>query len=116
MTAIHTTWHNPDIEVAYAKDDRLVEATPDVANLISSRLDDGMHAPVLDIDFNARLQPSSTKGHFHLYLEKPMTWRKYRRLLRALYKAGIIQKGYYTNSVRRRQTLVRLPWVKKGQS
>ena len=77
------------------------------ATLISSRCVDGEHAPALDIDFEARLVPSSTPGHYHLFLNKKMSWRKYKRLLRALHKAGIIEYGFYRASLERKQTNLR---------
>lgn len=77
------------------------------ATLISSRCVDGQHAPALDIDFGARLVPSSTPGHYHLFLDKPMPWRKYKRLLKALRKAGIIEYGYYRASLDRQATHLR---------
>lgn len=86
----------------------------DDANLVSSKLrDSNLHAPVLDIDFWSVLLPSSTEGHYHLYLDKPMTWRTYRRLLRALAKAGVIERGYYKAAKARRATFVRKPGVVK---
>lgn len=90
----------------------------DDANVITS-LDDNvfsssrMHRPVLDIDFPAQLIPSSTPGHFHLYIEKAMTWPQYQVLLKALAEVGIIQNGYAQASIRRGFTAVRLPWIKK---
>lgn len=84
------------------------------ATLVSSLTKKGTHRPVLDIDFEASLVPSSTPGHYHLYLDGiELSWRQYRRLLKALAKAGVIQRGYYCWSVRRGQSTVRLPWVKK---
>lgn len=86
------------------------------AEVVSSELvDSKLHAPVLDIDFPAVLLPSSTLGHYHLYLNKPMTWRQYKRLLKALAKANVIEKGYAKASIRRRHTAVRVPWKKKGK-
>lgn len=79
------------------------------ANLISSQLPDGRHAPVFDVDLPCAAIRSTTPGHYHLYIEKPMSWRKYKRLLRALYKAGVIERGYYTASVARRASYVRKP-------
>lgn len=73
----------------------------------------GTHTPLLDIDMPAALVPSSTEGHFHLYIDKEMTWREYKRFLRAMMKAGIIEKGYYKISVKRKATHLRLPWIKK---
>lgn len=77
------------------------------ANLISSRCRNGKHAPVLDIDFEARLLPSRTEGHYHLYLDKQMPWWKYRILLKVLAWTGIIEPGYYGASVERKMTFLR---------
>lgn len=74
----------------------------------------GKHRPVLDIDFPLHTVPSSTPGHFHLYLDKPMPWSKYKKLIHALADAGIIEDGYASVSLDRKYTSVRLPWVKKG--
>lgn len=77
------------------------------ANLISSRTKDGQHAPALDIDFSARLVPSRSPDHYHLFLDKPMPWWRYRILLKVLAWCGIIEKGYYGASVARKQTFLR---------
>lgn len=71
------------------------------------------HRPVLDIDIPAKLIPSSTKGHFHLYLDVEIPHTKYMALLLALEDAGIIEPGYLGASVERGYTAVRLPWVEK---
>ena len=88
-------------------------ATIETAEVISSEINNGLHAPVLDLDMDAFLVPSSTPGHSHLYIDKAMTWRKYKRLLRALARAGVIEKGYAKASIRRKHTAVRCPWIKK---
>ncbi len=78
------------------------------ATLVSSHVQDTrLHAPVLDIDFEARLVPSSTPGHYHLFLDKAMSWGKYCRLMKALYKAGVIEKGFYKMSAVRGASFVR---------
>lgn len=84
----------------------------DLANLVSSELLDGTHLPALDIDFKARLVRSQSEGHFHLYLDgmKPLTWRQYRRLLKALARAGVIEPGYYRASKARKATMLRKEW------
>lgn len=74
-----------------------------------------LHRPVLDIDFPAALLPSTTPGHFHLFLDKKLTWEKYARLLSALADAGIIEEGYEDASYNRQFSSVRLPWVKKNE-
>lgn len=73
----------------------------------------GFHKPVLDIDFPAALLPSSTEGHYHLYLDKEVIWDDYVDLLKALAKCGIIEQGYANASIERGHTAVRLPWVMK---
>ena len=76
----------------------------------------GFHTVAIDVDVPVRVLKSSTHDHYHLLIDVPMPWWKYRRLLRALMEAGIIERGYYSASLRREGTFLRLPWVKKGQS
>lgn len=92
--------------------------TVEEATLVSSEMDENteIHLPVLDIDFPCELLDSSTDGHHHLYLNRPMEWRKYKRLLRALWKAGIIEDGYYKLAKKRKKTCVRAPDVLKEES
>lgn len=85
----------------------------DEANLVASLRSDGRHSPALDIDSPIRAIPSSTPGHHHLYLERPITWRAYRRLLRALRAAGYVENAVYWRSLDRGATFLRLPWVRK---
>ena len=85
----------------------------DEATLVGSDGGYNYHMPVLDIDFEAALVASSTPGHYHLYLNKGMSWEKYAKLLEALYEAGIIQEGYYKMAIARGQTFVRRPGVYK---
>lgn len=78
------------------------------ANLVSSLLPNGNHAPVIDIDLPCRLVASKTPGHFHLYIDKEMTWGQYSNLLDALKYAGVVEPNYVTVSKKRRMTNVRL--------
>ena len=93
--------------------------TEDIADahiILSFDKETGEHRPVLDIDFELHTVPSSTPGHFHLYLDKPMSWAKYEALIGALAEAGVIEKGYASVSALREYTSVRLPWVKKAEA
>lgn len=114
-----TYWWCRNLDRGYNRIGEIVGCNESRANLIGSSLPktriDGpiLHAPVLDIDFEAKLVRSSTDGHYHLYLDKSMSWWRYKRLLKALYKAGIIEKGYYKGSKNTKQTLVRKPGVMK---
>jgi|SRR5690606_41887835 len=89
---------------------------PEHAQLISSRDVTGRHRPLLDLDMDAALFPSSTENHWHLYIDKPMTWRQYKRLLRALARAGVIERGYMRASFQRGHTALRLPWYLKPRT
>lgn len=89
------------------------------ANVLGSQLEQNdprepvMHAPTIDIDHECRVVPSSTPGHYHLYIDKRMTWRSYKRLLKAMVRAGIVEKGYYNAAIKSKQTMVRKPGVTK---
>lgn len=83
------------------------------SNVICSDRDDGLHIPMLDIDMPAMLLKSSTYGHYHLYIDKPMTWENYVKLLDVLAEVGILEPGYVGVSKRRGRTQLRTPWTKK---
>ena len=99
-------------------DGRYATSDPDKAYVITSEIDGGprRHRPVLDIDLPARLIPSTTPGHFHLYLDIEIPHEKYMRLLDALGEAGILEPGYVLASKARGYTAARLPWIKKMKS
>lgn len=112
-------------------DERTLAVSPAVANVTSSRIDvlsnftddpkearvrdgyDVLHAPVLDIDFPVVVIPSTTPGHFHLYIEKEVCWTDYSMLLDALAECGIIEKGYARASQERGAAYVRVPTAVK---
>lgn len=113
---MHRRYYNIEIQdyddgySSYRNEVRVEVGTLQEATVIGSQTGStGVHLPVLDLDFPCTLVPSRTTGHFHLYLERPMGWLKYKRLLRALWKAGIIERGYYKMAVKRGQTFVRKP-------
>src|SRR6478735_2350381 len=73
------------------------EVNPEHANLVSSLAysDGGVsyHYPVLDIDMQAVLTPTSTPGHHHLFINKLLTDEQYGKLLNTLVEVGIVQQG-----------------------
>lgn len=105
---------------------RVAEEDADEANLISSEVwagedkvhdtceGDRVHLPCLDLDFPCVLVESSTPGHHHLYLNKPVAWDDYLDVLRAMANAGLIEEGYVHAAERRGATHLRLPDVQKG--
>lgn len=90
------------------------------ANLVSSEVmslinnkPSGYHTVVLDVDHHVAVQRSSTPGHYHLYIDVPMTQEKYFKLLDVMAEVGIVEPGYVEVSKKRGGTHVRLPWIKK---
>ena len=80
----------------------------------SSLATDGLHYPVLDIDFPCTLKESETKGHFHLKIDKGIPWDKYERMLAARADAGVSEQGYYNASVEREATFIAVrPWKQR---
>lgn len=82
---------------------------PKKANLVSSLTDSGMHAPVIDLDFACSLIESATPGHYHLYLDKEISWKDYKDVLKAMQKAGLVNKGWANEAISQERSCVRLP-------
>lgn len=110
--------------------DRTEVTTEMEANLIGSQVplkgpmrhDDWTpHRPVIDIDYPAQLVPSRTPGHYHLYLDKEISWAAYKKVLTALAEAGLIQHGYAAASIHSKQSFARVPsmsdrWLELNQA
>ncbi|HJS83814.1 MAG TPA: hypothetical protein VJ742_13390 [Nitrososphaera sp.] len=120
-----TLWFSNDMDTrsSDAEEDRYNQDEPgvikrvereDEANLVSSLSTDGKtHLPCIDLDLPARLVPSATPGHFHLFIDKPMGWLQYQKLLGILMTSGIITRAYYTHALKRRMSTVRRPGLYK---
>lgn len=103
--------YGPDISLSDEDDATLV------GSLTGRYTRDGaMHLPAIDIDFPCELVESSTPGHFHLYIDKEVTQEQYKIVLQALHNAGIVQRGFYDSFLRRGQTFLRRPGVKKADT
>lgn len=115
--AIRKRWYSPSLQDSSMLDEQPELLEPDDEhpyNLVSSLCEDGFHRPALDIDIPVQLVPSSTEGHFHLYFPATkLTWEEYLLLLKALADAGIIEQNYLKHAMRRKQTTLRPPHVKK---
>lgn len=85
------------------------------ANLITSAIASNIltHKVVLDLDLPAKLIPSTTPDHYHLYIDHAMPWENYLKLLKVMVECGLVEEGYVGAAERRGYTGVRLPWVKK---
>lgn len=115
-------WGRSSEDEAMANDERRTTTDIDQAQIISSRQRPHAvgqlteyHRPMLDLDFPAVVVPSSTPGHSHLYLDMPLAWEQYEKLLDVMAEIGLLEDGYVAASKRRRATFLRLPWVRKGK-
>jgi hypothetical protein len=110
-----------DEDANYETGSRFVETDVEQAHIVTSVVlgteditGNPMHAPVLDIDFPAELIPSSTPGHFHLYLDIELDPMEYDKLLTVLGEVHILEEGYVNAAKHRGYSAARLPWIKKG--
>lgn len=71
---------------------------------------------VFQVIVPAKLVPSSTEGHFHLYLEMEMDWQDYLSLMRLMVGAGLLEKEWVELSERRKMAMLRKPGVRKARS
>jgi hypothetical protein len=119
---VRTLWTCEALSAVRGLDGRSQVATYQEATLLSSQLvqplpiDEGgeLHAPCLDLDFPCVLEPSSTPGHHHLYLNVAMPWRDYEKLLVVMRDVGLLQRGFVDNSISRRMTMTILPGLTKA--
>jgi hypothetical protein len=91
-------------------------SNPKDANLVLSaaKYGDG-HFPLIDLDHDAALLPSSTPGNHHLYIDHRLTWKQYKKLLKVMVDVGLVEEGFYECTKARGHGALRLPWVKKGE-
>lgn len=109
-------FHAPNVDDSEYHEDNQNNETDDLekANLISSKVKGTTkHIPMFDIDFPAALIPSTTPGHFHLYLGKELTEDQMEKLVFTLYDVGIIADGNRNQWTRFKGQFLRLPWIKK---
>lgn len=98
----------------------LVEHEPHKALLLSSLrvspFGSERYSLMLDLDVAARLVPSSTEGHHHLFIDVDLSRAEHDQVMRALAAAGVIQPGYAQSALSTKYgATLRLPWVRKGQ-
>lgn len=106
----------PGIDEGYVPYTEYTSTTdPGQATIITSQVagKPRRHKVILDVDIPAQLIPSTTPGHFHLYIDHELDEDVYFRLLDALADAGVIEDGYRGASQARGFTAARLPWVPK---
>ena len=70
--------------------------------------------PALPLLVEAKTTPSSTKEHFHLFIEKEMPWEKYEHLLLFLRNASVIGQDFYEMCVKWKASFLLKPEYKKS--
>jgi hypothetical protein len=105
----------PISDSLYEVDPERVPSEHGYATLVSSKLPNGNHMPVIDLDLGpSMLVPSSTPGHYHLYLNVEMSFGQMLNMLQAMTDAGVVQPGFNRFSREREQSFVRYPGVTKA--
>lgn len=84
-------------------------------NGVSSKTQDGKQMPIIDLDFDHYYEKSTSSGHGHLYLNRPISNFRWFVLMCALRYAGVIELGYFLWSIRRGHNQLRYPGVKKTE-
>lgn len=74
---------------------------------------DRQHLPIFDIDHSVLAWETSTPGHYHLIIDRPMSREDYEKLMRVLVEVGIVQEGYQRASLKRKAAWLRMPWIRK---
>jgi hypothetical protein len=68
--------------------------------------------PLLEISTYMKIVPSSSKGHFHLYLESAVcTWDQYLELLTVMKEAGWIDEGFVDRSKTYKRSFLLKPGI-----
>lgn len=101
----------PISDSPYEEDPERVESEHGYATLVSSKLPNGNHMPVIDLDLPCTLVPSSTPGHFHLYVNQEMSFGQFLNMLQMMTDAGVVQPGFNRFTRERGQAFVRYPGV-----
>jgi hypothetical protein len=109
LTHFHPGMPEPYGETEYHK---LPVVPASEANVISSLLTNGRHAPAIDIDYPVHVVPSRTRGHHHLYIDHELTWGDYKRLLRVMAEVGLVEIGYAESAIANGRSLLRVPGAK----
>lgn len=85
-------------------------------NGVSSKTIDGKQMPIIDLDFDHYYERSTTSGHGHLFLNRPISNFRWIVLMFALRIANVIEPGYFLWSLRRGHNQLRYPGGKKTKS
>jgi hypothetical protein len=104
----------PISDSPYEEDPERVKSEHGYATLVGSKLENGNHMPVIDLDLPCMLVESSTPGHFHLYVNKEMSFGQMLNMLQMMTDAGVVQPGFNRFTRERGEAFVRYPGVTKA--
>lgn len=89
-------------------EDEAVLISSEVRTVDGEEVDEELFAPVIDLDFPCKLVPSSTKNHYHLFINKALTKKQFIDLLSGLHSAGLIDTGFVNQYDDSETTFVRI--------
>lgn len=78
-------------------------------NLITSRLPNGNHLPIIDLDLDHFYIPSRSYGHAHLYLNVEVPHDAYLNLMTALAECKVVGEGNLNQLIVSGHSSTRLP-------
>ena len=107
--------HHPD-QISPWPGEQMGDAKPspmsaEEANVVSSLLTNGNHAPALHLKVPALAVPTPTYNDgrgSNLYIDHEVTWPQYRKLLHVLAEVGLVDRGYADLSIRQGRSLL---WI-----
>lgn len=71
------------------------------------------HMPVFDFDLPIAVWPSSTPDHYHLFINKEISWTDYEKLLKVMKEVGLLDANWVDYTLQRRYGNLRLPNIRK---
>jgi len=107
-----------DAEIEYDGTDEIEDVSLPDANIYTSQIrwdSKDRHMIALDVDVPVQVFPSRKPGHYHLYIEKPVSSTSMLRLVGLLAEMGVVEEGYANASIDRGFTALRAPWMPKRQ-
>ncbi len=69
--------------------------------------------PFIDFAVPVKLVPSSSKNHFHVYLDVEMSWEEYQKLLEEMLDLGLLGADWVKMAIKQKMTTLIRPGLTK---
>lgn len=108
---IEERWESNGYMGGYTKEEWLDDPSGDYVASKSSRNGVEVHFPVFDVDNNLfHIRESASPGHHHVFFDNPVTWSQYKKLLKAMSAAGMVDPRWVKMTLRRKNGVLRIKW------